>query len=309
MISFRFHLVSLTAIFLALALGVMMGVTVIDRGVVDRLNSRVDAVDRRAASAEEENGRLSEELRRWDQLAAEVGPSILRDRLLDVPVLVIAVRGIDTRPVDDARAALEAAGASLQGTLWFTNRWSLRDQEDVARLAEAADSLTDTSVELVRTAAITGTAEALGRRDDLGVVGRLVDAGFVELDAAPGSPSTLESLPEGVRFLLISDAEPDVPNEDLLRPLAAELGLETPGGIVVAEAAVDKSDGSRSRAEVVGPLREDGNVSSLLSTIDHLETFAGRVAVVAALADLGAERRGHYGVGEGAARLVPEQRA
>ena len=37
MINFRFHVVSLIAIFLALALGVVIGAGVIDRGVVDTL--------------------------------------------------------------------------------------------------------------------------------------------------------------------------------------------------------------------------------------------------------------------------------
>ena len=42
MINFRFHVVSLIAIFLALALGVVIGAGVIDRGVVDALNNRLD---------------------------------------------------------------------------------------------------------------------------------------------------------------------------------------------------------------------------------------------------------------------------
>ena len=45
MINFRFHVVSLIAIFLALALGVVIGAGVIDRGVVDTLNSRLDRVE------------------------------------------------------------------------------------------------------------------------------------------------------------------------------------------------------------------------------------------------------------------------
>ena len=45
MINFRFHVVSLIAIFLALALGVVIGAGVIDRGVVDTLNNRLDSVE------------------------------------------------------------------------------------------------------------------------------------------------------------------------------------------------------------------------------------------------------------------------
>ena len=42
MINFRFHIVSLIAVFLALALGVVMGSTVIDRAIVDGLHDRID---------------------------------------------------------------------------------------------------------------------------------------------------------------------------------------------------------------------------------------------------------------------------
>ena len=51
MINFRFHVVSLIAIFLALALGVVIGAGVIDRGVVDALDNRLDTRRVRSPSA------------------------------------------------------------------------------------------------------------------------------------------------------------------------------------------------------------------------------------------------------------------
>ena len=48
MINFRFHLVSLIAVFLALALGVVMGSTVIDRAVVNGLENRIKHVENKA---------------------------------------------------------------------------------------------------------------------------------------------------------------------------------------------------------------------------------------------------------------------
>ena len=51
MINFRFHLVSLIAIFLALALGVVIGAGVIDRGVVDTLDNRLNTRGERSPTA------------------------------------------------------------------------------------------------------------------------------------------------------------------------------------------------------------------------------------------------------------------
>jgi hypothetical protein len=55
MINFRFHLASLIAIFLALALGVVVGAGVIDRGVVDTLNNRLDRVSSMVDRVQGEN--------------------------------------------------------------------------------------------------------------------------------------------------------------------------------------------------------------------------------------------------------------
>ena len=44
MINFRFHIVSLIAVFLALALGIVMGATVVNRAIVDRLNRHSDGL-------------------------------------------------------------------------------------------------------------------------------------------------------------------------------------------------------------------------------------------------------------------------
>ena len=45
MINFRFHLISLVAVFLALGVGVAMGASFIDRATVDSLRGRVDDLD------------------------------------------------------------------------------------------------------------------------------------------------------------------------------------------------------------------------------------------------------------------------
>ena len=72
MINFRFHLVSLIAIFLALALGVVIGAGVIDRGVVDTLNTRLDTVESNSERIKGENSELRD---RNGQLEGFVGES------------------------------------------------------------------------------------------------------------------------------------------------------------------------------------------------------------------------------------------
>ena len=62
MINLRYHIVSLVAVFLALALGIVMGSTVIDKAIVDELRDRVDSVSDRAAKTDGENRTLRGQL-------------------------------------------------------------------------------------------------------------------------------------------------------------------------------------------------------------------------------------------------------
>jgi len=44
MINFRFHLVSLIAVFLALGLGILVGPSVVDQVIVDRLQREISSI-------------------------------------------------------------------------------------------------------------------------------------------------------------------------------------------------------------------------------------------------------------------------
>ena len=52
-------------------------------------------------------------------------------------------------------------------------------------------------------------------------------------------------------------------------------------------------------------VRDDENLRDRVSTVDDLETFAGWASVVLALEQLAFGQTGHYGVGDGADRLLP----
>ena len=67
MINFRYHLVSIVAVFLAIAIGVVIGSTVIDSATVSVLRQQQESLDNRIDNVEAENGRLSRELARYEE--------------------------------------------------------------------------------------------------------------------------------------------------------------------------------------------------------------------------------------------------
>jgi hypothetical protein len=92
----------------------------------------------------------------------------------------------------------------------------------------------------------------------------------------------------------MSDEEVAIP---LVRALAA-----SSAGAIAAEAGNDEPGG---REVFVGPLRRDAELAPGVSTIDDLESFAGRAALVALLRMPANSPAGHFGVGPQAEREVP----
>ncbi len=135
MVNFRYHLVSLTAVFLALAVGIIVGVTVVDNGLVDQLKGRLDGVRADVRVSEATNDALRKDLADWASFADKGGAGLVNGHLRDVPVVIVATRGIPERPIKDLRDALISADARVLTTLWITTRFALTKSEDQTVLA------------------------------------------------------------------------------------------------------------------------------------------------------------------------------
>lgn len=158
MINLRYHIVSITAVFLALGIGLTLGSTFLDRVTVDTLKAQLDDVEAQADRTSTENEALGARVQDLEErdaaLAAALPERLLDARLAEVPVLVIATEGTDQTVVDAAVAALGAADAAVSGTWWLTDRWSLDDEEEVTDLGRLLDLDTDDVDRLRRNAAI-----------------------------------------------------------------------------------------------------------------------------------------------------------
>jgi hypothetical protein len=310
MINLRYHIVSLVAVFLALGLGIVMGSTVISRVTVDALNDRLDVVQRSQGAIREENGRLGRQLSQAQDFAVTTRDQLLEGHLQNIPVMIVAVSGIDRRPVDELRQALAGAQATMEGTIWFTAKMRLTSEGDVRALATALD-LPMGSAETVRRQAL---AKVAGAREtaaaEASPLAALQIAGFITYEAPPlatsttttSAPMSLSSLPlANTRYLVVSGAGAEVGDAVVAVPLV-QAYAQASGRVVAAESGVDTDGG---RAVFVGLLRGDP-LAVRMSTVDNLESAMGQTAAVLALEDLGVPRFGHYGVGPGAQRILPQ---
>ena len=158
MINLRYHIVSLTAVFLALGIGLTLGSTFLDRVTVETLKNQLDTVQARVEETEADSSRLREELdrleRREEAFVEGLGERLVAGHLDGVPVLVVVAAGTPQPLVDRALATLDGAGARPVGTWELTERWELDDEEELRDLSEVLDVRTDDADRLRRNGAI-----------------------------------------------------------------------------------------------------------------------------------------------------------
>lgn len=310
MINFRFHLVSLIAVFLALALGVVMGATVIDQAIVDSLNTRIDDVRDEANAQRSENSDLRRELDRLRAYVEGTDDFAVAGRLDGVSIAVLALRGVDgdavTRPLELA----QLAGAAAPGVLWLEEKWLLPDDESIQQLADVLGAPGDDPTTL-REAALAALGERLAAGSaplgtDLLIT--LVEAGFVSFEVVGDESDDefpLTSWPgTDARVLLVDGTDSNVEMNAMVEPATrAFVASELP--LVVGEVFREHEDGP-DRGSRLAAVRGDDSLKEAVSTVDDLELAEGRVTVVLALADLGRGVVGQYGYGAGADRSLPE---
>ena len=131
MINLRYHIVSLVAVFLALAIGVIAGTTVINDQVVKGLE-RSDATLRASLQKQQDsNGVLKSQLNLWESWGGTIAKQIEKDALRDRSVVLMLSSGVDGKIVSNVQNALTIAGATRGGTITFSSRWNFND--DTAR--------------------------------------------------------------------------------------------------------------------------------------------------------------------------------
>jgi len=306
MINFRFHLVSLTAVFLALAIGIAMGATVVDQATVKLLRSQLDNVRNRSNDTNDQNDALRAEISRWRRFGDQ-GNELVRGRLAQGPAItLVVVRGVDHTVVDDLRQTLTVAGATLEGTTWFTSKLRLDKPEDAQTLSNILGVTAKPDV--LRHDAVTALADGWAAGASPALATALRDNGFVDFEPGPAPPNDLASVPSAhSQFVIVSDATPDVANDQVAVPFTAELTRTAPGRVLAAEPGRDATRKlPAQRAVFLHDLRGDNTLAGHLSTIDDLESFRGRMGTVLALIGLVAGHAGNYGEGPGASRVLPE---
>jgi hypothetical protein len=310
LISLRYHIVSITAVFLALAVGVVLGSTAISGRLLSGLSDDNGALGRQVVDLQAERNALNAKLSEADRFATSVGPLSVKQRLTDRTVVLVTTA--DARPSDrDSLAALlRASGATVTGELQLTDSFvdphkadQLRDL--VARLQPAGTQLPVASDPGTRAGGLLGTLLLLNKdtnqpqasADEIAsALGGLTGAGFVK----PGQglrPAQLAVVLTGGS--VSGDSAGD--RAATIARFAIQLDRSGAGTVLAG------SDGSANGTGGIGVVRADTAATSVLSTVDNVDSAAGRVVTVLALREQLDGKSGRYGVAGNAEAPSPGQ--
>lgn len=298
MINLRYHIVSLVAVFLALALGILIGTTVLDEGVVQLLEVERDRLAGHRDRLADENDDLAHELELWERFGRTIVPGLTAGRLQGRSITLLVQAEAEDRFLDEVLVALEHAGATVAGRITFSEKWALRDEPAREQLALVLGASTTDADELRRQAAADmarrlGTGGNAENQTDL--LQSLARNGFLTLADLDGP----DFPPQGSLGLMLTAADPSSmpPRDDFMMPFFE--AVQDQLRFVVAEPLAAEDPVSIN-------LRRDDVLSSSISTVDHADTLLGELSMIIALVDAGDGRLArHYGVEEGAATIVP----
>ena len=330
MINFRFHIVSLTAVLLALGIGLVLGTTFLDDATINGLKSQLDGLEHDLDNAEARNDAQQERLGAFEdeasQLDEQLGERLYEGQLDAEPVLVISTQGVDQGWVDGVVRSLTQADADVLGVWWLTERLTLDDDSELSDLSAALELSTNDADRLRRNLAGQLGDVLFGAVDvpaEVGLVdptqtapaepaplARLRDAGFVRYQLPDGAEGDVVRLPvSGLRVVVVDGPDATVPVDDILVPVLADLAADAPMPVVATQPTVRTGDDVDTEREpgLVTAVRDDDTLRERISTVDNLDTVSGRIATVLAAVDAvpGTPAIGRYGTGDGADRRLP----
>ena len=297
--SFRYHLVSIAAVLLALAVGVVLGAGPLSTKVNDALTKPTASAGSTpsAAGVAALRARVAYE----EAFAAAAGKTLTSGRLKGRRVVLVVAPGTAPGLVKPVEQALVGAGATVSGEVDLTPAWA-----DPARLAvlsgitdqlappdtkDSAGSPAQRSAAALAAGVLASSPKGVGRTSDpdTALLAGLTQGGFLTTKGSPDDNAGLAVLlvPAGAR------------NVTALAPLAAALGAAGSGAVVAGPT------GSARPGAPVAAVRTDPTADAAVSTVDTVDLGAGRVALVLALTQRAAGGRGDYGGGPGASSPLP----
>lgn len=300
MISLRYHAVSIAAVFLALAIGIVVGASGVSERLLGALATRTGDLSGQVQQLTAQRDALAAAQRAGDEFAQRIGPAAVAGTLQGRTVALVTA-GADPADRDALLTLLKQAGATVTGQVALTS--AVTDPARADQLRELAARLLPAGAQLPAasdTGSLAGgllasflTAPAgatpAGAPQAAAVLSGLASAGFVTPGDAP-APAQLVLVLTGGALTGIDAGD----GAAVIARMAAQLDTAGAGAVLAGR------DGSADATGAVGVARADATVTAHLSTVDDVQSGAGRVTTVLALREQADGHAGRYGTAQNA---------
>lgn len=312
MINLRYHIVSLVAVFLALALGMVVGGTVLNEGTGRAQRAFSELLRKTSQQTQAENSALRAQNGHYQDFGEKVLPQLAHDKLKGRSVVLVDTDRVDDSTRAGVTDAVQAAGGTVQGRLTFSSdRLGLAAADDRTRLGQVL-GLSSSDPDVLRqqlieqfTARLTLPSKLPNNDQERprDMITALSDAKFfADVNLPRSVRDGTEIFPKaGSLFVIIgpTDGSTVLPPKSFLVPLADRLSARSTAPV----AGVESQNGISSWVQT---LRGDKDITQRVSSVDDVDAVYGQVALVDAFAaQLANQPPGQYGFKPGASGLLP----
>jgi hypothetical protein len=308
-IDFRYHIVSIVAVFLALALGLFIGSTSLRGPVASFISKTTEQVAGKNRQLKADNSGLQDNLRDEQRFETAAEPYIVGNKLAGQSVVVVSAPGVDGRTRTNVIKSLTAAGATVSGDVRLQD--PLLDPEQrtfletlSARLkvpGHAVPSGTGPQRAVKLLAEVLGTrpqSSAVPAAAATRVLSGFADGGLLTVNGGVPHSASLAVLIAPPPPSATADPKLVQAQDDLLLDLARALDRSAVGALVAGPVTSGETG-------LLKAARIDKDLSADVSTVDGIDLPRGLIATVLALAEQAKGGVGSYGTRSGSQEPLP----
>ncbi|MGB4647320.1 MAG: copper transporter [Arcanobacterium sp.] len=312
MVEFRYHILTIGAIFLALAVGIILGAGPLQDSIVRALNSQVESLSDTNAELKAENIMLAEENARHNEAIEAIAPFLTEGALADREIGIVILPGSTEEAVQSVRQRLADAGAQVNVEVSLAEGWSsetaatARD-ELAEQLRPLLPSLTpDASTTIVLSTAL----DQVLRNGSDSEIGAPLAGYLMEFHEPLVEVSTDLGLPVEAVVVIAPDTDDvgleEVATDDSAVLEHAQRDAESYVELISQFAATGPTVAAGAADSATDVVRQLRNAGIDASTVDNIPSGVGSINIVVAIANelngmlvhLGYEDGASAGLGE-----------
>ena len=312
MITLRHHVISLAAVFVALAIGVVLGSGAFSGTMVSGLRGDKGDLQKQISTLTDEQAALTERLSAAGEFDTQMAGRIVRDALISKSVVLFRTPDADDDDVEAVARLIGQAGGSVTGTIALTNEFV------EANSAEKLRSVVNSPILPAGTQLSTALLDQGSQAGDLLGIALLINRDPKIVPVADEARDAVLSALRDTGFLTYTQR---IDPADTAVIVTGGALADTAGnqGATVARFAAAMAprgsgtalagrDGSATGVAAVAVTRAEPGMADAVTTVDDIGSESGRITTVLALQALirGAPP-GAYGVGAGAASVTVPQ--